>query len=159
MTIDIFTFLDNLAQERYRAAIIHTRPDNSPALSQFSQKFCQIRKGKHLDLLNHFIQSPNLSETIDCFGPAKFREFLKEQSQSCSLLVIDRADFLLDTWRTTERQDFYRFVQNQWDGYKEGMKACLVFCLQTSLEMEPLKIFDTQGQSRIHQLSDFHDIA
>lgn len=82
-----------------------------------------------------------------------------EQSQGQSLLVVDRADFLLDTWRKSERQDFYRFVNNQWDSYKDGMKAKLIVGLQTSQEIEALKILDSQGQSRIFRLHDFNDIG
>jgi hypothetical protein len=95
---------------------------------------------------------------IDSFGPKKLRDLLIEQSQGQTLLIVDRADFLLDTWRNSERQDFYRFIQNQWDGYKEGMRAKLVFALQTSQEIEALKIIDSQGQRRIFRLSDFNDI-
>jgi hypothetical protein len=73
--------------------------------------------------------------------------------------VIDRVDFLLDTWRKSERQDFFRFIKNQWDSYKDGMKAKLIVVLQTSQEIESLKILDSQGQSRIFRLNDFNDIG
>ena len=75
------------------------------------------------------------------------------------MLVVDRADFLLDTWRKSERQDFFRLINNQWDGYKDGMKTKLVFALQTSQEIETLKITDSQNQSRIYRLTDFNDLA
>jgi hypothetical protein len=39
------------------------------------------------------------------------------------------------------------------------MKATLVLCLQTSQEIEDLKILDSQGKSRILCLTDFNDIA
>jgi len=112
-----------------------------------------------LDLLEFFIQSPNLSENIDSFSPEKLRELLIEQSKGQSLLVIDRVDFLLDTWRKSERQSFFRFIKNQWDSYKDGMKAKLIVVLQTSQEIELLKILDSQGQSRIFRLNDFNDIG
>jgi hypothetical protein len=73
--------------------------------------------------------------------------------------VIDRVDFLLDTWRKSERQDFFRFIKDQWDSYKDGMKAKLIVVLQTSQEIESLKILDSQGQSRIFRLNDFNDIG
>ena len=89
----------------------------------------------------------------------KLRGLLIDQSKGQSLLVIDRVDFLLDTWRKSERQDFFRFINNQWDSYKDGMKAKLVVVLQTSQEIELLKILDSQGQSRIFRLNDFNDIG
>ena len=159
MTISVFTLIAHLEQERFRAAIIHVTPEKSPSLSTFCQKVCQQSFGKYLDLLEFFIQSPSLSEKIDSFAPEKLRGLLIEQSLGQSLLVVDRADFLLDTWRKSERQDFFRLIANQWDGYKEGMKAKLVFALQTSHEIETLKIFDSQNQSRIFRLTDFNDIG
>lgn len=157
--IDVIEYIKKLEQERYRAFIIHSNPMRSPALTVFCQKFCHQYGGKYLDLLDFFIQSPELSENIARFSPEKFRELLIQQSRSQSLLVVDRIDFLVDTWRKTERQDFYRLIQNQWDSYRENMKATLVLCMQSSQEIETLKIHDSQGNSRILCLTDFKDIA
>ncbi len=159
MPIDVFDYLRGLEQERYRAIIIHTAPMMAPALTTFSQKICNHLGGKYLDLLDLFIQFPELSENIDCFDPEKFRNLLIQQSQSQSLMIVDRVDFLIDTWRRSERQGFYRLVNNQWDGYREGMKAKLILCLQTSHEIEALRIYDSQGKSRILNLTDFNDIT
>ena len=159
MPISVFDALIRLEQERYRAIILHDIPEKSPSLTQFCQKVCKQTNGKYLDLLEFFIQSPNLSENIDSFGPEKLRGLLIEQSKGQSFLVIDRVDFLLDTWRKSERQDFFRFIKNQWDSYKDGMKAKLIVVLQTSQEIESLKILDSQGQSRIFRLNDFNDIG
>lgn len=159
MPIEMFDLLNHLERERYRAAIIHTSPEKSPALTHFCKKFCRQKGGKYLDLLEFFIQSPALSEAIDRFSPEKLRTFLIEHSQGESLLVLDRPDFLLDTWRNSERQDFYRLINNQWDGYKVSMKAKLIVALQTSVEVGDLKIVDSTGQSRVFRLIDFNDIA
>jgi hypothetical protein len=159
MAISVITLISHLEQERFRAAIFHITPEKSPSLSTFCQKVCQKSDGKYLDLLEYFIQSPSLSEKIDSFDPEKLRGLLIEQSHGQSLLVVDCADFLLDTWRKSERQDFFRLIANQWDGYKEGMKAKLVFALQTSYEIETLKIYDSQNQSRVYRLTDFNDIG
>lgn len=159
MPIDVFDYLKELEQERYRAIIFHTAPMMGPTLTTFSKKICNHLGGKYFDLLDFFIQSPELSETIDRFDPEKFRNLLIQQSQSQSLMIVDRVDFLIDTWRRSERQDFHRLMNNQWDSYKEGMKARLILCLQTSQEIEALKIYDSQGNSRILNLTDFNDIV
>lgn len=159
MPINVFDMLGNLDQERYRAVIFHAAPDKGPSITTFCKKICEQKKGKYLDLLEFFIQSPDLSETIDSFNPEKLRKLLIEQSRSQKLLIVDRIDFLLDTWRNPERRDFYRFADNQWDGYKDGMKAKLVLVQQTSLDIETLKIVDSQNNSRVFQLADFYDIA
>jgi hypothetical protein len=159
MPFDVYETLTHLGQERYRAIIFHTIPEKSPSLTLFCQKICKRSKSKYLDLLELFVKSAVLSESIDSFNPEKLRGLLIEQSRSQSLLVVDRADFLLDTWRKSERQDFFRMIQNQWNGYQDAMKARLVICLQTSQEIEALIIVDSEGQSRIFQLTDFNDIV
>lgn len=159
LPINVFDTLKHLDQERYRAAIFHTSPEKSPSLSTFCQKVCQQANGKYLDLLELFIQTSSLSEKIDSFGPDKLRELLINQSQGQALLMVDRADFLLDTWRRAERQDFYQLITNQWNGYHDNMRAKLVFALQTSQEIEARQILDSQGQSRIFRLTDFNDIG
>jgi len=159
MPTEIFYLLNLLDRERYRAAIIHTSPEKSPALTDFCKKFCQQKGGKYLDLLEFFIQSPTLSESIDRFSPEKLRTLLIEQSRGETLLVLDRPDFLLDTWRKSERQDFFRLFNNQWDGFKDSMKAKLIIALQTSIEIADLKVLDSKGQNRVFKLTDFNDIA
>jgi len=155
MPINVFDMLGNLDQERYRAVIFHAVPDKGPSMTTFCKKICEQKNGKYLDLLEYFIQSPELSETIDSFNPEKLQKLLIEQSRSQKLLIVDRIDFLLDP----ERRDFYRFVDKQWDGFKDGMKAKLVFVQQTSLDIETLKIVDSKNNSRVFQLADFYDIA
>lgn len=159
MSLDAYEYLAHLEQERYRAVILHAAPEKSSSVTQFAKKVCAQLGGKYLDLLDLFIQTKELSEHIDSFSPEEFRELLIEQSKGQTLLVIDRVDFLLDTWRRAEKKDFFGLLdKNQWDGFKEGMKARLMICLQTSREIEALQISDSQSQSRVLQLSDFNDI-
>ena len=158
VAIDVFDYITHLELERYRAIILHAAPEKGPAVTLFAQKICQRTGGKYLDLLELFIRSQSLSESIDSFGPEKLRALLIEQSQRQLLLIVDRVDFLIDTWRKGEREGFYRLFKEQWDGYKDGMKVKLVICLQTSQEIDSEKIVDSQGQSRIFRLTDFNDI-
>ncbi len=159
MPINGLEYLMHLDHERYRAVIIHTDPFKSPALSDFAKKLCERSNGKYLDLLNLFIDSPELSAAIDQFDPERFLSLLKEQSKAQSLLVVDRMDFILDTWRRNEKQAFFRLVENQWDSFKDGMKCKILLGLQTSQEFETLNIKDSKGQSRVLKLSDFEDLS
>ena len=111
-----------------------------------------------MDVLEKFIESENLKKRVDKFSPEDLRKLLIEESKGFSLLIIDRIDFLLDTWRKREREDFFRMLTDQWDGYKDGMKAMIIICLQTSYEIENLKISDSLGNSRVFSLADFNDI-
>lgn len=158
MPLNIFAYLNHLDQERNRAAILHASPEMGTSVTKFAQKVCRQAGGKYLDLLDLFIQNAELSAKVDSFSPEKFRALLIEQAKGTGLLFIDRTDFILDTWRRGERQDFFRMVDKQWDGYKDGMKAKLLVILQTSPEIEALQIVDSQSQTRVLRLSDFNDI-
>lgn len=158
MPLDPFEYLEILSQERFRAIIIHVAPQQSRLLSRFAQNITKNLPGKYLDLLDKFIQSDNLKRRIDSFSTEDLRELLVEESKGSLLLVVDRPDFLLDTWRKREREDFFRMLTDQWDGYKDRMKAMIIICLQTSYEIENLKISDSLGNSRVFSLADFNDI-
>lgn len=158
MLLDVFEYLAYLDQQRYRGIILHAPPDKGPSVTQFARKVCAQAGGTYLDLLGLFIQDQNLSQQIDRFGPEKLRALLMERSRAASLLFVDRADFLLDTWRRDERQAFFRIIRVHWDGYRETMRAKLWFALQSSSEIEALSIVDSNGNPRVLRLSDFTDI-
>jgi hypothetical protein len=158
MKLDIFEYLTKLDQERYRAVILHASPSKGTAVTKFAQRACARVNGKYLDLMGLFIQSRELSEQVDSFNPEKFRALLIEHSSGASLLFVDRVDFILDTWRRGERQDFFRMISDQWDGFREATRSKLLIAMQTSHEIEALKILDSQGQPRVLKLSDFMDI-
>ncbi|MEI8132003.1 MAG: hypothetical protein WCG34_06185 [Leptolinea sp.] len=158
MPMNGLDYLNHLGQERYRTFVLHAPPHKSAALTLFCQKLSQKVNCKYLDLLDLFIQDTSLSEHIDTFSPEELKKLLVAQSRGVPLIVLDRGDFLLDTWRKDERQVFYRLLNNQWDGFMEGMRARLLICLQSSPEIETLKFQDSQENSRIFQLADFNDI-
>ena len=114
--------------------------------------------GAALDLLAYFQDNPELATAIDRFGPEQLRTLLVEQSPGKNLLIVDRMDFLLDTWRKEERQAFYRMVTQQWNSFLDNTRATLVFCLQSSSELEDLRITDTRGCSRVLALSELNEI-
>jgi len=157
MALDVFEYLNALDQDRYRAVIIHTSPEKSKALTKFITRVGEKVKGKYIDLLDLFIQSKELRENIESFRPEKFRNFIVDHSKPQSLLIIDRVDFLLDTWRKKDRDIFFQIIMDQWDGFKEATKAKLIMCLQTSIEIENLKLIESR-KNRILRLDDFTDI-
>lgn len=158
MALDVFEYLKQLDQLRFRAVIFHAAPEKNAALTRFAQSFCARENGEYLDLLNTFIESEELRGKVDSFNPQKLRSLFIEKSKGKNLLCVDRMDFLIDTWRRTERADFYRMINNQWDGYRDETQSKLIVTLQTSSELEQQNIVDTSGQSRIFRLSDFNDI-
>jgi hypothetical protein len=158
MTLDVLEYLKQLDQLRFRAVIFHAAPEKNASLTRFVQSLCTQVNGEYFDLLDAFIKNDELRGKVDSFNPQKLRSLLIEKSKGKKLLCVDRVDFLMDTWRRTERVVFYRMINNQWDGYRDETQSKLIVTLQTSSELEQQNIVDTSGQSRIFRLSDFNDI-
>lgn len=159
MGVDLLDYLDVLGREKFRTIILHTPPDKSLELSKFTSRLLRHKGGEAFDLLAFFQKDPTLASNIDRFGPEQFKVMLVKQSEGKELLVIDRLDFLLDTWRKEERLAFYRMVKQQWNSFLESTRATLVFCLQSSSEIHDLNITDTRGHSRVLALADLNEIV
>ena len=159
MPRDFFDYLTYLGQQRFRAFIIHEGPDESHQLTAFVKKACHSHNGKYLDLLDLFIEREELSKNIDSFNPGKFRDLLINECDNHKLLIIDRGDFLLDTWRKKQKESYFRMIKNQWDSYRDGMKTILTFCLQSSDDIRQLELLDSNKENRIFTLADFYDIV
>lgn len=158
MPSDFSETIRHLSQERYRAIIIHTAPDKSSELSLFLKKAAVNFDGNYLNLLDLFVQSLEMSKDIDSFSLEDLQHLLIQESKDHSLILLDQSDFLLDSWRKPVRKDFFRFLTNQWDGYKQGMKTILIVGLQTSGEIESLNLPDSKERSRVFPLTSFNDI-
>jgi len=159
MGIDIHEYLTKLGQEKFRSTIIHAKPQSKTSLRQYA---CQIHDkigGGYLDALSYFVADPQLTAEVDRFTPDQFKTLLQNISKGKRLFIVDRSDFLLDTWRKSERQAFYRMIHMQWNSFIENMGAKLIFCLQTSDEIESLKIKDARGNSRVHRLEEFNELV
>jgi len=156
---DILKIVDSLGRERYQSIIIHAPPEMGPRCSIFGKRLAEQSGGQYVDLLDYFIQHHELSEQIDRFGHERLTALLMDISKGERILVIDRTDFLLDTWRKKERKAFYRMIERQWDSYKPGKEAILVFCLQSSVEIEELAAKSKWAEKRVFSLSDLDDIS
>jgi hypothetical protein len=159
MGIDIHDYLTKLGQEKFRSIIIHAKPQSETPLRQYAYQIHNKIGGGYFDALEYFIADQQLASEIDRFNPDQFKALLQDKSQGHKIFIVDRADFLLDTWRKTERQAFYRMIQMQWNSFLEDMGAVLIFCLQTTDEIEALKINDSHGVSRVHRLEAFNELV
>ena len=159
MGIDVQEYLTKLGQEKFRSIIIHAKPGSEAPLRHH---VCQIRDkfgGGYLDVLSYFVADPQLTAKVDRFTPDQLKALLQDKSRGHKLFIVDRADFLLDAWRKSERQAFYRMIHMQWNSFIESMGATLIFCLQTSDEIKSLKIKDARGNSRVHRLEEFNELV
>jgi hypothetical protein len=157
MAINILDYLKELELGRHRGVVIHTIPANSEILTQFALRVSKKGKGKYIDLLDQFIQSKMLKENIEIFRPEKMHNYFIENSKNETLLIVDRVDFLLDTWKKKDREIFYQIVLDQWDGYKEDTSSKLIICLQTSTEIYNLKNIVSRID-HIFQLDEFREV-
>ena len=158
MGVDLVKYLDLLGQEKFRGLILHAPPAKSPELSKYANRLLSHKDGAALDLLDYFQEEPKVSSDIDRFGPEQLKIVLLDRSRGKDLLIIDHLDFLLDTWRKEERQAFFRMVKQQWNSFLDNTRATLVFCLQSSSEIEDLNISDTRGRSRVLSLAELNEI-
>ena len=158
MGVDLIEYLNLLGQEKFRAIILHAPPDKSPELSRYATRLLSHKDGAALDLLDYFQEEPKVASDIDRFGPEQLKTVLLDRSHGKDLLIIDHLDFLLDTWRKEERQAFFRMVKQQWNSFLDNTRATLVFCLQSSSEIEDLNISDTRGRSRVLSLAELNEI-
>jgi len=159
MGIDIQEYLTKLGQEKFRSIIIHAKPESEAPLRHHVYQIRDKFGGGYLDMLSYFVADPQLSAELDRFTPDQFKTLLQNKSKGKRLFIVDRSDFLLDTWRKSERQAFYRMIHMQWNSFIESMGATLIFSLQTSNEIESLKIKDSRGNSRVHRLEEFNELV
>jgi hypothetical protein len=159
MGIHIHDYLTKLGQEKFRSIIIHARPQSYASLRKFAGQIHEKIGGGYLDTLGYFLADTELAKEVDRFNPDQFKALLQDQSRGEKLLIVDRTDFLLDTWRKTERQAFYRMIEKQWNSFLSDMGATLIFCLQSSDEIESLNIRDSRGDSRVHRLDELNELV
>ena len=152
-------YINHLGQEKFRSVIIHAPPEQAKVLSQFASHIPAYTGGSYLDMLKLFSNDPELCARVDRFNPESLKVLLQDYSAGKPVLVVDRLDFLLDTWRKRERQAFYRMISKQWNSFIPTMGATLVFCLQSSTELTSQRITDSHGKTRIHHLSAFTELA
>ena len=159
MGIHIQEYLARLGQEKFRSIIIHEKPQADNALRQYAGQIREKIGGGYLDVLGYFLADTELAKEVDRFNPDQFKTLLQDKSNGEKLFIVDRADFILDTWRKSERQAFYRMIEKQWNSFIGTMGATLIFFLQTSGEIEALKITDSRGDSRVHRLEKFNELV
>lgn len=159
MPTSLKDYVADLGKQKFRAIIIHGPSEQEKVLRQFASQIPEYTGGSYLDILDLFSSDFELSASVDSFNPESLNGLLQEYSAGKNVLVVDRMEFLLDTWRKRERQAFYRMIAKQWNSFIPSMGATLIFCLQSSTELTSQKINDSHGKSRIQPLSAFNELA
>lgn len=153
MAIDFQEYIVSLGKEKYRSSIVIAEPVSGK--TTFAKKAAKVLDGKYLDLLEYFLDNEKLMKTIDSFGPEDFFQFLERETKGDHFAVVDHMDFLLDTWRDQEFENFSRGIKQQWNSFLERYRSTVCYFLQPSPRLVNIEITDSQGNSRVHKLSSF----
>lgn len=143
-----------LKGQRYFSIIIHSKP--TAGLSEFAQKTATAIGAKYISLQELFINSEELSGKIQSYSDQDLQEFLKYEAKGGSAIVIDKIDFLLDTWNKSEMGSFLKLFNKQWDTFKPTIKVPLIAFIETNHYLEELQINFENGKTKIYHLSQFN---
>jgi hypothetical protein len=81
MGINIQEYLTKLGQEKFRAIIIHAKPQSDTALRQFAGQIHEKIGGGYLDVLGYFQADTEITEEVDRFNPDQFKALLQDKSK------------------------------------------------------------------------------
>jgi hypothetical protein len=157
MHLDLEDYIKSLRHERFRSVIIYHK--DFSVLEKFFIQSALMTGGYYLDLLNHFLHDPELTNSLDSFSVAKLKFLLAKLSKGNSVVFVSNVDFLIDTWGNVEKMDFAKLIEKQWNGFYPENSATLIVGLQADNWVQHLDIIDTNGRPRVHKLSEFKAIS
>lgn len=157
MILNLEQYLQSLRSEKFRSTIIYH--NDSSVLRKFLKDSADKMNGIHLNLLEHFINNQELSDTLDSFSVTKLKSLLEKVSKGYPIVFISDIDFLLDTWGNQEKTDFVTFISKQWNSFYPVNATTLIFGVQTDHWLLQVELFDNKGNSRIRKLNDFKAIS
>lgn len=153
--MNIGEYLNHQKTEDRRAFIIHY-PANS-GKTTFAKKIAEIRPDVHyIDLLEFFLKNPDL-KPIDKFGFEEFRDLLLKYEAEESVLLIDNPDFLLNTWKKSEKEELLNW-------FRLGLrspgvtKKTIILMIQEDGFLSAADFVNTYGEPRVLALNMFDAI-
>lgn len=120
--IDLQGFLKRQATERYRAVLV-TGPAGC-GKSAYAKKLANALSARYLDLLSEFVDDGELSSKIDTFDRQKLLDLLKLKAPGEKTIILDNADFLINTWGDRSRREFC-----EWLGKLDSVQFPTVLCV------------------------------
>jgi hypothetical protein len=141
--------------ERYRALIIHGeaikgKTHTARALAGV------VPDATYLDLQQLFAERADLAAQIDRFGLPELEQFLLSYPAQGQVVIVDHADFLLNTWTAAQKRAFAQWVDDGLDGFTDSPRV-LVFFIQTDQAVlnYPMRRPNRLGRMRLFRLDDF----
>ena len=143
-----------LKGQRYFSIIIHSKPGTG--LSQFAEKAAQAVGAKYINVHELFLNTKELSENISSYSDQDFHEFLKGEVKNSSAIIVDKIDFLIDTWNKGEIESFLKLFNKQWNTFSPTYKVPLIVFMETNPYLEGFDLKFEDGKSKVYQLSQFN---
>jgi len=154
MMLNFVELYKELKGQRYFSIIIHSKPNTG--LSEFAQKAAAAIGAKYINLLELFVNNKELSDKIQSYSDHDLQEFLKSEVKNGSAILLDKIDFLLDTWNKSEMDSFLKLFNKQWDTFNQTYKVPLIVFIETNSYLDELQINFENGISKVYHLSQFN---
>lgn len=156
MASSIKDYLNDLKNEKYRASVIYFSDESR--VSSFMKEAATKLDAKYIDLMNLFLNNPELYSGLDAFNTTKLAEVLKKETVGEKIVLIDQISFLWDTWSDNEKVNFLTMIEKQWNSFYTESQATLIFNVPPDYIISNTLITDTKGNSRIKELTEFSAI-
>ncbi len=156
MAKSIKDYISSLKSERYRASVIYSFDESEVSL--FIREAAIKLGAKYIDLMNLFMDNPELYSGLDTYTTSKLADLLKKQTAGEKLVFIDQISFLWDTWSDNEKKNFLTMIEQQWNSFYKDNQATLIFNIPPDYILSNTSITDTKGKSRIKELTEFSAI-
>lgn len=148
--VNLKEFIKALSGERHRTFIVHSDPASGK--SKYARQLAKYVGGKYLDLLERFGKDERLKSQIDIFGVKDLESLLVEEAKGTNLLIVDNAEFLLNTWDEDGYDLLFGLLRRHWDSFKPSYRATLVFFLTTNRKIRELELNTSKGETRVFHL-------
>lgn len=143
-------FLNRQKTEDRRAFIVHY-PAKS-AKTRFAQKVSEKRVDTYcLDLQAHANEH---QEAFKSFGFTVLQQLLLGLDVKESVVIIDNADFLFNTWESTDQVEFENWLRIQLRSPSMSNKT-FVFFVQSDDYFMNMQLKNSRGESRVLPLDAF----
>ena len=141
--------------ERYRAVVIHEEAFKGKTRTALALARA-VPDATYVDLQQVFAGRPDLAAQIDRFGLQELEQFLVGYPAEGQVLIVDHADFLLNTWTPAQKRALARWVDDGLDGFTDSQRV-LIFFIQTdpAIVNYPLQRPNRLGRTRVFRLGDF----
>jgi hypothetical protein len=150
--IDLKALIDYQRGERYRSLLILTEPGRQH--SRKAKRLAEHIGARYLDLLDYFEARPATCAIIDRFGVEGLESLLLGLEAPGEVVVVDRIDFLLNTWREDQRESFvWLLLDQRLDTLERGAKLFVFFALD-DVYLRQHELTNSRGEDRILKLSE-----